>query len=223
MCPLKTQDRGEPKVMKAIFLDRDGVINPFVYYQEQGIIDSPFTVEQFRLLPGVGEAIKKFREMNYKVILVSNQPGIAKGNLSEETFVEIRRRMREELVREGVFLDGEYYCFHHPEARVEGLRANCECRKPKPGLILQAAREKDIDLSDSWMIGDGLTDVKAGKGSGCRTILLGRMKCELCHLMNEEDARPDAIASNLKEAAQFIFKQEEEIWRFSLTQQVSPR
>ena len=193
--------------MKATFLDRDGVINELIHYREQGIIDSPFMVEQFRLFPGVSEAIKKFREMDYKVILVSNQPGIAKGYMPEETFDKIRKKMKEELAKEGAFLDGQYYCFHHPEAKVEGLRVNCECRKPKSGLLLQAARDMDIDLSQSWMIGDGLIDIKAGKSAGCRTILLGRMKCELCHLMDEEDARPDAVASNLMEAAEYILKQ----------------
>ncbi|MBA7660638.1 Histidine biosynthesis bifunctional protein HisB [subsurface metagenome] len=142
--------------------------------------------------------------MNYKAIIVSNQPGIAKGYMSDETFEKIKEKMKEELVKEGAYLDGEYYCFHHPEAKVERLKANCECRKPKPGLLLQAAGEMNVDLSGSWMIGDGLTDIKAGKGAGCRTILLGRMKCELCSLMGEEDARPDAITSNLKEAVQFI-------------------
>lgn len=195
------------KDMKAVFVDRDGVINELVYHQEQGIIDSPFTVEQFRLLPGVGEAIKKLCETDYKVILVSNQPGIAKGILSEKTFDKIRKKMKDELAREGAFLDGEYYCFHHPEAKVETLKANCECRKPKPGLLLQAAQDMDIDVSQSWMIGDNLADIKAGKGAGVRTILLGKMKCELCRLMDEEDARPDTIASNLKEAAQFILNE----------------
>ena len=192
---------------KAVFLDRDGVINELIYYREQGIVDSPFTVGQFRLLPGVGEAIRKLHDMGYKVILVSNQPGIAKGKISEETFDKVRQKMEKELAKEGASLDGEYYCFHHPEAKVEGLRANCECRKPKPGLLLQAAKDMDIDLSQSWMVGDGLTDVRAGKGTGARTILLGRMKCELCRLTDEEDARPDAVVSNLKEAAQFILKQ----------------
>ena len=193
--------------MKAVFLDRDGVINELVYHLEPGIIDSPFTVEQFRLLPGVGEVIKKLRETDYKVVLVSNQPGIAKGNLSKGTFEAIRKKMKEELAREGAFLDGEYYCLHHPEAKVEELKANCGCRKPKAGLLLQAAKEMDINLSQSWMVGDGLTDVKAGKRAGCRTILLGRMKCELCHLMDKEDARPEAVVPNLKGAVQVILKQ----------------
>lgn len=192
--------------MKAIFLDRDGVINELIYYQEQGVIDSPFAVEQFKLFPGVGEAIKKLHELDYKVILISNQPGIAKGHMSEETFQEIRMKMKEELVTEGAFLDGEYYCFHHPEAKIETLKANCECRKPKPSLLLQAAKEMDIDLPQSWMVGDGLTDVKAGKDAGCQTMLLGRMKCELCRLLDEEDARPDAITLNLNEAVQYISK-----------------
>ena len=190
--------------MKAIFLDRDGVINELVYHQELGIIDSPFTEDQFRLIPGVCEAINKYREMDYKVILVSNQPGIAKQHMSEATFERIRERMNEELAEEGAFLDGEYYCLHHPQAKVEMLDTSCECRKPKPGMLLQAARDMDVDLSRSWMIGDSLTDIKAGKEAGCRTILLGRMKCELCHLMDEEDAIPDAIATNLLEAVSLL-------------------
>ena len=190
--------------MKAVFLDRDGVINELIYHPEQGIIDSPFTVEQFRLLPGIGEAIKKFREMEYKVIVVSNQPGIAKGYVSEESFENISQKMKGELIKEGALLDREYYCFHHPRARIEKFKANCECRKPNPGLLLQAAQDLDIDLSQSWMIGDGLTDIQAGKRAGCRTILLGRMKCELCRLMDEEDARPDAVCSDILEAAKEI-------------------
>ena len=190
--------------MKAVFLDRDGVVNRLIYYREQGVIDSPFTTEQFRLFPGVSEAIKKFHEIGYKVILVSNQPGIAKRQMSEQTFEEIRSKMKEELAKEGTFLDGEYYCFHHPEAKIEKLKANCECRKPKPGLLLQAAKEMDIDLPHSWMIGDGLTDVKAGKDAGAKTILVGRMKCELCRLMDEENARPDAVCSDLLEAVKLI-------------------
>ena len=189
---------------KAVFLDRDGVINELIYYPEHGIIDSPFTVEQFRLLPGVGKAIKKLRDTDYKIILVSNQPGIAKGHMTSNTFAKIRQKMKRELAKEGAYLDGEYYCVHHPEAKIEKLKANCECRKPKPGLLLQAAKEMDIDLSQSWMIGDGLTDMKAGKSAGTRTILVGRMKCELCRMMDEENARPDAVCSDLLEVAKVI-------------------
>jgi len=195
--------------MKAVFLDRDGVINELIYHHEQGIIDSPFTVEQFRLLPGVGQAIGKLCKNGYKVVLISNQPGIAKGHMAKETFEEIRQKMKQELAKDGGQLNGEYYCFHHPEAKVEELRANCECRKPQPGLIIQAAKEMGIDLSQSWMIGDGLTDIKAGESAGCRAILLGRMKCELCRIMDDESVKPDAIFSNLKEAVKFILDSKE--------------
>jgi histidinol-phosphate phosphatase family protein len=190
--------------MKAVFLDRDGVINELVYHQEQGVIDSPFSVEQFRLLSGVGRGINEFHEMGYKVIVVSNQPGIAKGHLSWETFGQIREKMRQDLDREGAFVDREYYCFHHPEARIENLRSDCDCRKPKPGMLLQAVKDMDIDLSWSWLIGDNLTDIKAGKEAGCRAILLGRMKCEFCRLMDEDGARPDIICANLLEAVERI-------------------
>ncbi|MDI6814835.1 MAG: HAD family hydrolase [Dehalococcoidales bacterium] len=201
---LEWQDLDVWKHMRAVFLDRDGVINELIYYHEHGLVDSPFTIEQFRLLPDVSEAIKRFHKMGYKVILISNQPGIAKNHLSEKTFARIKEKMKEELAKGGAFLDGEYYCFHHPEAKVDKLRMNCECRKPKPGLILKAAEEMNIDLTQSWMIGDGLTDIKAGKDARCKTILLGRMKCELCYLMDKEDARPDFIAPNLLEASQLV-------------------
>ncbi len=189
---------------KAIFLDRDGVINELIYYPEHGIIDSPFTVEQFRLLPDVGKTINKFHAMGYKVVLISNQPGIAKGYLSQETFDKITERMKAELAKNGAVLDAEYYCFHHPEAKIDKLRVDCVCRKPQPGLLLQAAKDMNLDLSQSWMIGDGLTDIQAGSNAGVKTILVGTMKCELCHLMDEQGARPDAICSDLLKADKVI-------------------
>jgi D-glycero-D-manno-heptose 1,7-bisphosphate phosphatase len=189
---------------KAIFLDRDGVVNEMVYYPEHGILDSPFVAAQFRLLPNVPEAIKKFRDAGFKVIIVSNQPGIAKGYLSEATFEEIRYKMHTALEAEGAGLDGEFYCLHHPRARVARLKVECDCRKPGPGLLLQAAEAMDIDLGSSWMVGDGLTDIEAGKRAGCRTVLIGKMKCELCHLMDETGARPDFVVADLLEAARIV-------------------
>jgi D-glycero-D-manno-heptose 1,7-bisphosphate phosphatase len=189
---------------KAVFLDRDGVINELVYHADHGIVGSPFTVEQFKLLPNVCEAIAEFRTMGYKVILVSNQPDMSKGRISRQTFEKIKQHMLLELTQNGVALDAEYYCFHHPEASVDALKIDCECRKPKPGLLLQAASEMGIDLSLSWMIGDGLTDVQAGKQAGCRTILIGRMKCELCSQMDENNARPDAVCAGLLQACEVI-------------------
>jgi D-glycero-D-manno-heptose 1,7-bisphosphate phosphatase len=189
---------------KAIFLDRDGVVNEMIYYPEHGILDSPFTVAQFRLLPHVAEAIKTFRDGGFKIVIVSNQPGIAKGHLSEATFGEISRKMRQELAAAGASVDGEFYCLHHPQAKLARLKAECECRKPKPGLLHQAAETMSINLAKSWMIGDGLTDIEAGKKVGCRTILIGKVKCELCHLMDKTGARPDFVAADLLEAARIV-------------------
>jgi len=189
---------------KAVFLDRDGVINPLVYHREQGIIDSPFTVEQYSLLPGAGEAVKTLREMGYRLVLVSNQPGIAKGHLTRQIFGKIRKKMEKELASHGALLDAQYYCFHHPEALRKDMKVVCDCRKPSPGMLLKAAEEMRLDLSHSWMIGDGLTDIQAGKSAGTRTILIGKMKCELCHYFSEINARPEAVCVDLLEAVKII-------------------
>lgn len=190
--------------MKAVFLDRDGVINELVYYPERGVRDSPFTAEQFKLIPGVAESIRRLHEMGYKVILASNQPGIANRYMSRDTFNRIRKKMNDELVENGGALDGEYYCFHHPEAKIERLKANCKCKKPKPGLLIQAANDMNIDLSQSWMIGDRMVDVEAGKSAGTKTILVGVNRDELHNIMDEEDKRPDYIASNLSKVVNCI-------------------
>jgi D-glycero-D-manno-heptose 1,7-bisphosphate phosphatase len=112
--------------------------------------------------------------------------------------------MHRELAQAGAHLDAVYYCLHHPEALLEEYWVTCNCRKPKPGLLQKAAEELDIDLEASYMIGDGLTDVLAGKGVGCTTIFLGNCKCETCNVMDELDARPDFLAPNLLEAVRLI-------------------
>jgi len=191
---------------KAVFLDRDGVINELVYFHEQGIIDSPFVAAQFRLCAGAAQAVKQLQSGGYNVIIASNQPGIAKGHVTPENFKKITAKMKALLKKEGVSLDGEYYCLHHPEAIVEQYRADCDCRKPKPGLILQAAKDHNIDVSVSWFIGDNLSDIKAGQSAGCHTLLLGKMRCELCDLMYNEGIKPEAIKPNILAAADYIIK-----------------
>jgi len=189
---------------KAVFLDRDGVINKLIYHEEQGIIDSPFTVSQLQIIRGVPEAIRMLRAAGYKIIVVSNQPGVAKKHMSMKTFEAIRQRLIEELTSENANIDAEYYCMHHPQAAVSELKVICDCRKPEPGLIINAAAELDIDLKNSWMVGDGLTDIRAGKSAGCHTILIGKEKCELCHRMEEDNARPEYICEDLLHAAAII-------------------
>jgi len=120
--------------------------------------------------------------------------------MTVKNFELIRQKMNSELIGDGAELDGEYYCLHHPEALVEKYRMQCYCRKPLPGLLFKAAMEKDIDLKQSWLIGDNLSDIQAGKAAGCRTILIGTMKCELCQLMGERNVFPDKIVGNITEA-----------------------
>ena len=154
---------------KAIFLDRDGTINKYVGFLRN--------IDEFVLLPGVAEAVRKINSSGYLAIVVTNQPVIARGELTVPELQLIHNKMEMLLGEQGVYLDGIYYCPHHPHKGYEGevpeLKIDCNCRKPKPGMLLRAAEDFNIDLSSSWMIGDGENDVKAGKAAGCRTTLIG--------------------------------------------------
>ena len=188
----------------AVFFDRDGVINKLIYHKDHGKIDSPITPRQFQLLPGVAYSIKSLKELGYLVIIVSNQPNIGKGHVSLRNFELTRAKMHRELEKLRVSVDDEAYCFHHPNARLKKYRKNCSCRKPKPGLILRAARDHGIDLPQSYVIGDGLTDIQAGKAAHCKTVLIGHWSSLLSKLMCSQNAYPDFVAPNLVEAVHFI-------------------
>ena len=165
----KIQGKNLRNKQKAIFLDRDGTINKYVGYLR--------TPEQFELLDGVGEAIRKINLSGYLAIVITNQPVIARGDVTADGLQKIHNKMETMLGKEGAYLDGIYYCPHHPDkgfsGEVEELKIVCECRKPKAGLLLQAAKDFNIDLSQSWMIGDSENDVLAGKNAGCKTALIG--------------------------------------------------
>jgi len=186
---------------KAVFLDRDGVINELYYDDNQGVIDSPFHPEQFVLFPKVGEAINTFHKLGYLVIVISNQPGIAKKHFTEKTFEAIKKKMRDDLKKHNAYVDAEYYCLHHPEAKIEKYHKICDCRKPKPGMILQAAKEHNIDISSSWMTGDSVEDIELGHNVGCKTIFIGTKKTYIWKKMVVE---PDFIAPSLYEASVVI-------------------
>jgi len=191
----------------SIFLDRDGVINRLAFFPELGIIDSPLNPAQFRLMPGAAEAIRSFNSLGLKVIVVSNQPAIAKGKMSEELFNQVCLKMKTLLKKKGAHVDAEYYCLHHPQAKLAEYKTDCDCRKPKPGLIMRAAKDFDLDLSKSYMIGDGLTDIKAGRAVGCRSILIGQIKCDMCRLMEEMEVKPNLITPTLLDAYKVIEKE----------------
>lgn len=153
---------------RAVFLDRDGTLNKYVGFLRN--------IEELELLEGVAEAVKKINRSGYLAIVVTNQPVIARGEITTNELEMIHQKLETLLGEEGAYLDAFYYCPHHPEKGFEGeiadLKKKCECRKPKPGMLLQAAKDYNIDLIKSWMIGDSNSDVLAGKNAGCRTILL---------------------------------------------------
>lgn len=154
---------------KAVFLDRDGTINKYIGFLRN--------IDDFELLPGVAEAVRLINESGYLAIVVTNQPVIARGEVKVPELQLIHNKMETLLGAEGAYLDAIYYCPHHPHKGYQGevpeLKIDCECRKPKPGMLIKAAEDFNISLEDSWMIGDGENDIKAGKAAGCRTALIG--------------------------------------------------
>jgi len=157
---------------RAAFLDRDGVLNEGVPDPETGLLESPLHPDQVCLLPGVGAALRELAAAGYLLVGASNQPAAAKGKVSLEELIATQERVLELLAAEGVHLDGFKLCFHHPQGTIEGLSGSCECRKPAPAMLLEAAAELSIDLANSWMIGDTDADVGAGRNAGVRTVLV---------------------------------------------------
>lgn len=150
---------------KAVFLDRDGTITE----------DPPHyahRLDQLAIIPGTGEAIQLLNENGYLVIVVTNQAGIAYGYYKEEDAIAFNKAMTEKLAEEGGRIDDIYFCPHHIEAKIEKYRIACDCRKPEPGMLLKAKKEHNIDMKESYMVGDSNKDIEAGKRAGCKTILL---------------------------------------------------
>lgn len=162
-------NRNLMRKQKAIFLDRDGTINKYVPFLKD--------IADFELIPGVAEAIKKINESGYLAIVVTNQPVIARGELSFAQLDEIHKKMETLLGYEGAYINDIFVCPHHPDKGFDGevtdLKIDCDCRKPQPGLLLAASKKYNIDLSQSWMIGDSKRDVDAGKNAYCHTAFIG--------------------------------------------------
>ena len=155
----------KPELNPAIFLDRDGVL----------VEDVDLLVDKtkIRILAGVATGLQSLKQTGYKLIVVSNQPVVARGLLDEPGVLALQEEVNRCLTAAGgPNLDAFYFCPHHPNATLPAYRLDCDCRKPKPGLLLRAAREHGLDLSRSFMIGDRITDIIAGSRAGCRTILV---------------------------------------------------
>ncbi len=158
---------------RAVFLDRDGVINHNVLNPATGELEAPLTAAEFKVLPGVPEALRSLQKAGYLLFVVSNQPNHAKGKSTLDELRAIDRKLQRELAAMRVEMAERYYCRHHPEGVVPEYSVVCECRKPSPYFLRKAAREFGIDLGQSWMVGDRVTDVECGRAAGVRTALVG--------------------------------------------------
>jgi len=185
---------------KAIFLDRDDTL-----IEDPGYISDP---DQVKLLDGVPEALIQLKKLGYKLIVVSNQSGIARGIFTEKKLEQIHKRLEQLLAEKNAYLDKIYYCPYHPEGIVQKYRKESNCRKPNPGMLLRAYAEMKIDLEQSWCIGNSMRDIEAGVKAGCKTILVdvpNRTKSEDL-LMYKSNVAPDYKAINMKEAVNIIKK-----------------
>ncbi len=189
---------------KAVFLDRDGTIN-----EEVGYVNH---IERFKLLSRVGEAIRLLNQHGIKAIVITNQSGVARGYFPESLILKVHQKMKDLLKNEGAYLDGIYYCPHHPDVGEPPYRQRCGCRKPETGLIDIVLRELNIDCSKSYAIGDRGADMEFGRRTGAKTILVltGYGKGEWEYLGDQWKSKPDYVAQDLFEAVQWILKQEVE-------------
>jgi len=194
--------------MKALFLDRDGVLNQNVFYQDTGAHESPRTVADFSLLPDAISSLLQLQAAGYKLFLVSNQPNVAKGKSQLQELVEIQAKLKSALDQAGISFAAFYYCYHHPDSTVPIYGGVCECRKPSPNFLKRAEAEYSIDLTVSWMVGDRISDIECGKRAGVRTVLVGLQQLPTSEL--QPGSSPDAIAADLGEATRYILQQDGE-------------
>jgi len=189
--------------VKAVFVDRDGVIDALVPDPVTGEPESPLRTEDVELLPGAAAALKRMRAGGWLLVGVSNQPAASKGLVSVQQLHRVQARVLELLAGQGATFDAFELCLHHPAGVVDALSGPCDCRKPAPGMLLAAAQNLGIDLKRSWMIGDTDSDVLAGSAAGCRTVLVEHPQS--AH-KRAPGVRPDAIASDLEAAAALVLQ-----------------
>jgi D-glycero-D-manno-heptose 1,7-bisphosphate phosphatase len=196
-----TNQKNARPARPAVFLDRDGTIN-----EQMGYINH---ITRFRLLPGVARAIRALNDRWLPVVVVTNQSGLARGYFPESLLDEVHQEMSHRLAQEGAHLDGLYVCPHHPEAKEERFRVVCNCRKPKTGLLEQAARDLNLDLKRSFVVGDRWSDLRCGAAVGATTILVltGYGRGDACYIGPTQTVQPDYVAEDLEDAVRWILTQ----------------
>jgi D-glycero-D-manno-heptose 1,7-bisphosphate phosphatase len=188
----------------AAFLDRDGTLNEFVPDPGSGLPESPLRAADVRLIEGAGAAARQLAQAGFALVCVSNQPAAAKAKVSLEQLLAVHERVLELLREEGVQLDAFRLCLHHPQGVVPELSRPCRCRKPAPGMLLDAAEELGLDLASSWMLGDTDSDVVAAHAAGCRAVLIEHPGS--AH-KRADDATPDLVASDLADGVAQLLDQ----------------
>jgi D-glycero-D-manno-heptose 1,7-bisphosphate phosphatase len=185
---------------RAIFIDRDGTIS-----EEVGYINH---LSRFRLFPYSAAALNQLHKNGYLAIVITNQAGVARGYFSEAMVQEIHQQMTKELEASGARLDAIYYCAHHPSVGEPPYQLDCDCRKPKPGLLLRAAQDYNIDLANSWMIGDRYSDIELAANAGVKSalVLSGYGRGEWEHQRENWSRQPDLVAEDLLAAVNQIGK-----------------
>lgn len=185
----------------AIFLDRDGTLNEEVGYAGRA--------EDFHIFPWAAETVRRVNEAGWAAVLVTNQAGVARGFYTESAIGELHRLLEAHLAAGGARLDGIYYCPHHPEGTVAGYGGPCECRKPEPGMLHRAARELELDLARSWVVGDRGLDVALARrvGAGAVLVRTGYGPTELARgAERPASEEPDFVAADALEAVQWILR-----------------
>lgn len=187
---------------RAVFMDRDGTVSDEVGYVNH--------IERYRLLPRSAEAVKKVNAAGFLAFVVTNQSGVARGLFDESLIHEVHALLRKWLEEGGARLDGVYFCPHHPKEGSPPWRQDCDCRKPRPGLLQRAAREHDVDLPGSYMIGDTVLDIEAARNAGATGILVltGYGKGDLIYRMEQRGLAPAFVAADLLEAVDWILRRE---------------
>lgn len=188
---------------RAVFIDRDGTIS-----EEVGYINHP---SRFRVFSYSAPAINLLNNAGWLAIVVTNQAGVARGYFSEAMIQAVHERLRQDLESNGARLDAIYYCAHHPSVGEPPYRLDCDCRKPKPGLVHRAAEELNIELDASWMIGDRYSDIELARNAGvrCALVMSGYGRSEWEHQRGSWKHQPDLIAENLLEAVAGITEEQE--------------
>lgn len=189
---------------RAIFMDRDGTVCDEVGYVNH--------VGRLRLLPRSAEAIRLANEAGFQTVLVTNQAGVARGYFDEDLVHEVHDRLRHLLAEAGARLDGIYYCPHHPEVGAPAYRRECDCRKPRPGMLRRAREEMGIDLAASYVVGDTVKDLGVARGVGATAVLVltGYGRGELEHQSHAWTVQPDHVAEDLLDAVRWILERGDE-------------